>query len=798
MPQTATISVVTNLVLMAAFAGSWANAAVETAPLPAIIPKPQRIEMAPGRFEFDEDTRILAEGEARPIAHRLAQLIEPATGFDLRVVRDFPRSGRVVHMRLFGDCADLGPEGYEMIVSPHRVQLNAATPNGLFYGVQTIRQMLPPEIEKGKPVRNVEWSIPVCTITDRPKFKWRGMHLDESRHFFGMEFVKKYIDLIALHKMNVFHWHLVDDGGWRLEIKGHPRLTEIGAWRVKTDRWDQSALRFPGRDSGEDLYGGFYTQEQVKEIVRYAADRFVTIVPEIEMPGHSMPVLAAYPALQPVDPKSAEPPVKNGRPRFNMVNPGSEYTFTFLQSVLDEVLELFPSEYIHIGADEVWKEPWSNCPDCQKRIRTEGLNGVDELQSYFVKRIENYLWEKGRRLIGWDEILEGGLAPRSTVMSWRGTKGGIAAAKQGHDVVMSPAPTCYFDYPYERTTLPQVYFYRPIPKDLTPEEGARILGAQGNVWTEWMPTRERVEWMTFPRMLALAEAVWTDGENRDYDDFTARLAPYYRRLDALDTRYYVPPPSAEYDAVIFADRATVRLLSSGVPGMKLHYTLDGSDPTASSPVYSAPLVVTKPAKIRAKMIKPAGPISETFALDCVQFSPEAGSNFQPGVDVKFAKGDFAAVPDFATLKGVMSSVLPFIDYRPYDNQDRFALEYSGYFKVEADGPHTFTLGSDDGSVLEIAGAVVVNNDGLHGYREVSSRVMLKKGYYPFRLRYFEADGAESLQIFVQAPGDGARKRIGPGMAFRRGTPGAPAPRARPAAPTKPGRAIAVGGGQKGR
>jgi hexosaminidase len=380
-------------------------------------------------------------------------------------------------------------------------------------------------------VTGVTWTLPQTEIQDKPRFPWRGILLDVGRHFMPTEFIKTFIDLLARYKMNVFHWHLTEDQGWRIEIEQYPKLTEIGAWRTENGK----------------PYGGYYTRAEVEEIVEYAQQRFVTVVPEIELPGHALAALAAYPEFSctggPFRIEEDEGIFKD------VYCAGNEHTFEFLENILTEVIGLFPSPYIHIGGDECPKDRWKTCPKCQARIKAEGLNNEEELQSYVIKRIERFLNAHDKKLIGWDEILEGGLAPDATVMSWRGMEGGIKAAKQGHDVIMTPTSHCYFDYyqseQYEleprahRGYLPleTVYDFEPIPDGFTPEQAKHILGSQGNIWAEYISTPQQVQYMNFPRMCALAEVVWSDKSQRNLDDFLARLSKHYARFDILGVNY---------------------------------------------------------------------------------------------------------------------------------------------------------------------------------------------------------------------------------------------------------------------
>lgn len=430
----------------------------------------------------------------------------------------------------------LGNEGYKLSVNQNGVSIRGNSGAGLFYGMQTLFQLIS---DDGR-------GVPFVEITDHPRFVYRGLHLDVGRHMFPPQFIKKYIDLLAHHKMNRFHWHLTEDQGWRIEIKKYPKLQEVAAYRKETVVGHASSRTRGKAEYDGKRYGGFYTQDEVKDIVRYAAEKHVTIVPEIEMPGHAQAALAAYPNLGCT---GGPYEVATTWGVFEEVFcAGREDSFVFLQDVLDEVIALFPGKYIHIGGDECPKTRWEKCPHCQQRIKAEKLKDEHELQSYFIQRVEKYLNSKGRQIIGWDEILEGGLAPNATVMSWRGEEGGIAAAKQNHDVIMTPGNWCYLDH-YQDTTgneplaiggytpVSEVYSYEPVPSQLTAEEAKHILGAQGNVWTEYMKTSDHVEYMVYPRAVAMAEVVWSPKESRDYKDFVHRMKTHVKRLEDWGVNY---------------------------------------------------------------------------------------------------------------------------------------------------------------------------------------------------------------------------------------------------------------------
>lgn len=483
----------------------------------AFIPKPQNTLVGKGSFYINAKTYIQADENSFE-ANYLKEAIQIQTGLHLKITSK-NNSKNIQLVLLEPKIANFNKEQYEIVVSDTKIIISALTNQGLFYGIQTLLQMVPFE-------KKNEIAIPWIKISDAPKYAWRGMHLDVCRHYFPISFIKKYIDYLAHYKMNTFHWHLTEDQGWRIEIKKYPKLTEVGAWRNGS-----MVGRYDDQKFDDKRYGGFYTQEEIKEVVAYASQRHITIVPEIEMPGHSLAALAAYPELS-----CTGGPFEVGKKWgvFDDVYCPKEETFTFLENVLSEVMALFPSEYIHIGGDECPKTRWKSCAHCQKIIKEKGLKDEHELQSYFIQRVEKFVNSKGRKIIGWDEILEGGLAPNAAVMSWRGTEGGIAAAKQKHYVVMTPGSHCYFDHYQGKpeneplaiggfTSLEKVYNFNPMPKELDLEEQKYILGAQANVWTEYILTPEQVEYMIMPRMSALAEVLWGTANPENFIDFKTRL-----------------------------------------------------------------------------------------------------------------------------------------------------------------------------------------------------------------------------------------------------------------------------------
>ena len=514
----------------------------------AVIPRPSVLTPAAGHFALSAHTVLRTDPAFAAVARRFSLDVERATGWQLVVSRaTTPVTGAIRLVRVRGrDTLALGAEGYSLDVTPKGVTVRAAHAAGAFYALESFRQLLPAAIYRSAPIGLIAWSAPAVHIEDVPRFAWRGAHLDAGRHFMPKEFVKKYIDLLAHHKMNRFHWHLTEDQGWRIEILKYPRLTEIGSCRAQTLVGpyvaDPAKRVFDGTP-----HCGFYTQDDVREVVAYAAERFVTVVPEIEMPGHAQAAITAYPHLGVRRDTTVDVMQVWGISDF-ILN-ADDSTVTFMQDVLREVLTLFPSQYIHIGGDEAGKSQWQASPQIQARIKSLGLKDEHELQSWFIRQMDTFLTKNGRRMIGWDEILEGGLAENATVMSWRGYNGGIAAAKANHDVVMAPGSHTYFDH-YQSLDksreplaiggylpLDTVYAFEPVPAVLTSAEAAHILGAQAQLWTEYIRDPKELEFMAFPRMSALAEALWTPKPRRDFADFMQRLPAHLQRLDAMDVKY---------------------------------------------------------------------------------------------------------------------------------------------------------------------------------------------------------------------------------------------------------------------
>ena len=719
---------------------------------PEIIPQPERLEVREGTFRIKASTPILTDGSqgALQVASYLGDRFRRVTGWDMPV-GTFQEPAKGIVLKLDGG-PDLGAEGYTLDVGKDAAVIVAHQPAGLFYGVQTLFQLLPPEIYSEGKADKVRWVAPAVSITDRPRFAYRGMHLDVCRHFFDVAFVKRYIDYLAMHKFNTFHWHLTEDQGWRIEIKAYPKLQSISSKRretqiAKSDRYDGKP------------HGGYYTQDEVRDVVAYAAQRHITVIPEIEMPGHSIAALTAYPEL------SCTGGPFEVRRRWGVSEDiycaGKEATFTFLENVLTEVMALFPSPYIHIGGDEAPKARWNACPDCRRRMRQEHLRDANALQSYFVKRIETFLNAHGRRLIGWDEILEGGLAPDATVMSWRGMEGGIAAARQGHDVIMTPSSHLYFDgYQADPAIEPlaigywapieKVYAFEPVPKALTPAEAVHVLGAQANLWTEYIATQEYAEYMVLPRMSALAEVVWSPKAARSWPDFSQRLQRQYRRLDAAGAAYRVPTPGvAPRWALASGDTL---FLQPGVDYGVVRYTTDGGQPGEATPVGPQLLIAKDHVTLKAQTLLPNGRASSIIRQPVLvtDRAPE-GRYFGLAYETYTGKvGPFMPDPRRLKLHASGNCFLPALDEVSHP-EDGFFVRFSGLLAIPAEGTYTFYICGDDGASLTIDGRRVVGHDS-YSARPVMGNAKLLEGEHEVVIDYFEHQGAQSLSLEVEGPG----------------------------------------------
>ena len=610
-----------------------------------VIPLPQEVSLTQENpFKLNENV-LIAYPENNALLQRnaefLSEYIQQATNYAPKT-KAIAAGEQVKNAIVLGlDPSIANKEGYVLTTTPEGININGQTENGVFYGIQTLRKSIPAEAKEATIL------IPAGEIKDEPRFSYRGMHLDVGRHFFPKEFMKKYIDLLALHNMNTFHWHLTDDQGWRIEIKKYPKLTEIGSQRSRT---------VIGRNTQEydnTPYGGFFTQEEAKEIVKYAQERYITVIPEVDLPGHMLAALAAYPEM------GCTGGPYEVCPRWGIFEDvlciGNDQTMQFLEDVMNEIIEIFPSKYVHIGGDEAPRTRWEKCQKCQARIKTEGLKAdknhtaEDRLQSYCMTRIEEFLNSKGRQIIGWDEILEGDVAPNATVMSWRGMEGGIKAAQLGHDVIMTPTSFCYFDYYQTADTkdeplgiggyvpIEKVYSLKPVPAVLTEEQSKHILGAQANLWTEYIHSSEHVEYMVLPRMAALAEVQWTQPEKKDFKDFTKRLArlmKFYQR-DGFNYAKHVFDLKVDFTPDVTKKAVVVTL--STIDDAPIYYTLDGTEPTTASLKYTEPVSITETADFQAVVIRPEGNskvVNKKISFNKATYCP-IELTFQPSEKYKF-------------------------------------------------------------------------------------------------------------------------------------------------------------------
>ncbi|MDO3627700.1 family 20 glycosylhydrolase [Mucilaginibacter sp. BT774] len=729
-------------------------------PYMGIVPAPVSVKKASGEFILGQQTILLADSLNNKAVNFFTEYIH--SKLNLRNDAKINTGESVANSIVFTEKGTEGlpDQGYRLTITPQQVII-AGRGAGLFYGIQTLLQLIP--VDHGATIK-----LQCAQIEDYPRFGYRGFMLDVCRHFFSVEFVKKTIDMMAYYKLNNFHWHLTDDQGWRIEIKKYPRLTEIGSKRAQTvigNYHDRTPQQFDNTP-----YGGFYTQDQIREVVKYAADRYITVVPEIEMPGHSMAALAAYPELS-CDPGKTYKTYETWGVVKDVYCP-SDKTFDFLQDVLTEVMELFPSRYIHIGGDEVPKEAWKNSAFCQKLIKKLKLKNEEELQSYFIQRIEKFVNSKGRSIIGWDEILEGGLSPNATVMSWRGEEGGIAAARQGHNVIMTPGNGgLYLDHAQSRigeplsiggyTPLSATYSYNPTPAALNADQQKFVMGVQANLWTEYIPTEPKVEYMLYPRLLALSEVAWSPLANKNFKNFSeARLPNQLAFLDKNNYNYRVPSViGTQQDTIMFGSSLNVAL-KSPVAGAKIYYTIDSYTPRETDIEYHSPMTYDVPQDqyrdLQTIVITPSGKrsqVTHTVMYNKAPLAPVAYQGNATGLKYQYMQGTFTSTNDLTKAAVIDSGIAKSFNLSVLKkNNPGFGVIYNGFIRIDADGLYQFSTRSDDGSVLVIDDQPVVNNDGKHPIAEQGGAVALQKGYHKFTLKYFDAGAVSALRVYMTTPG----------------------------------------------
>ena len=736
-----------------------------------VIPKPRSVETGTGAFSLSRETNIVAKGTAgRRSAEVLNNAIQKRFGFKLKVAKKAQTNAIV----LDDGGYDGGPMGMDdLSVTADEYVLNVEADKiyirgreqGRFYAIQSLLQLMPIAPANGI-------GVPMVKITDAPRFRYRGMHLDISRHFQPVEFVKRYIDLMSQYKFNYFHWHLTDDQGWRIEIKKYPRLTEVGSRRPETVK-ERNLTPYIGDGIP---HGGFYTQEQIKDVVKYARERHITVVPEIELPGHASAAIAAYPQLG--CKADYQYKVQTTWGIFKEVFCPTDETFKFLEDVLEETIKLFPdSPYIHIGGDEVLKDHWKESAFVQELKKKENLKDEHEVQSYFVRRIEKFINSKGKKIIGWDEILEGGLAPNATVMSWRGMKGGIEAAKAKHDVIMTPTDYVYFDYgqgdpAYEPLNigsyvpLEKVYSFEPVPKELTPDEAKHIIGGQANIWTEYIKTPSHVEYMAFPRMLALAEVVWSQPEDKDYADFLRRLNSHLPLLDAQNVNYRIPEPGGLQNVITQDEKVSITLRPAS--GTRVHYTVDGTPPDERSPVYEKPIELAlkegEAAALKTIVINAAGRKSSIYAGTIVRDKmrePVERAETKQGVTYTVFIPREGGCGEGERKSGETRSIfLNQFANQGVDLKQPFSVTYDGYFRAPTDGVYEFQVDSTWDATVVLSGGMIIDDVGTKDRRVKSAIIPLKAGLHRISIRYNHRGGDAAFRFRWGIKGQGLRQAGG--------------------------------------
>lgn len=712
-----------------------------------LIPQPTNVQWGQGGYTLTAKTTISCDNASlRPAAAYLAKLLATPTGYAFR-----QKKGKG-SIRLM--LTNKGISGSYQLQSDMRgITIKGADYRGVVNGIATLRQLLPVQIESREAVKRV-WTVPAVSITDTPKFAWRGMELDCSRHFFTRDEVMELLDVLALYKINKFHWHLTDDQGWRIEIKKYPLLTQYGAWRTynnqdtvcinRAQKEDNPALMPAAKNvRGDGKYGGFYTQDDIRAIVSYARDRGIDVIPEIDMPGHSLAAIANYKRL------SCFEQTGWGKLFTTPLCPGKDHMLDFCKDVWREVFSLFPGEYVHIGGDEVDQKNWKTCPDCQRRIKEQHLKNEHELQAWFLHEMEKFINANGRKMIGWDEIIEGGLSATSTVMWWRNWNPSAPkqAADHGNSVILTPNTEFYLDYDGDAAGMQKIYGYNMRPNGVTEANSHLVLGVQGNLWTEWVPTRERMYFQSFPRMLAVAELGW-NGTGKDWDGFNRRVVAHYPRLQQLGVTYRIPPLTGFHRVNVFTDEAQVKVDCQD-PSAVIRYTTDGSIPQASSQRYTAPLRVTSTTDFAFRLFGTDGRKDNTvhFRYQKEDYAPAVSAdNVNPGLQVVWHEYDGSGCADIekAPINGTYTVDKVEI---PKEVSGNIGLVITGYIDVPEDGIYTFALLSDDGSWLKVDGQMVVDNDGDHSPQEVVGQHAMRKGLHPIEVRYFDHNGGQlSLRV----------------------------------------------------
>ncbi|WP_276165992.1 family 20 glycosylhydrolase [Zobellia alginiliquefaciens] len=725
----------------------------------ALLPKPASMELGEGSFKIFADTKLVSTDDSQTKAVALlAELLDRASDFSLETTAAADQNSIV-----FTTVEGLEKGGYTLDVNADKVIIGASDENGFFNAVATLRQLLPVTIESADTKQN-EWFVPAVSIKDQPRFQWRGMHMDFSRHFFKMEEVKSFLDYMALYKMNTYHMHLTDDQGWRMEIKKYPLLTEKGAWRIPNNQDSICNTRAVENElykidesnfkevDGERKYGGFFTQEEIKEIIAYAGERNITVIPEIDMPGHFKSAIDNYPYLS-----------CNEDSGWDTVFTypaclGKETTYEFMKNILSEVVEIFPYEYIHIGGDEVNIKSWEKCPHCQKAIKENDLADEHELQSHFNRDIEKFLHSKGKKLMGWDEIVEGGLTKEATIMWWRGWRPDALkkAAENGNDVVITTTDAYYFDYLNEGNPLERIYGYEPVPESFTKEQSENVMGIQANLWSEWIPNFKRLQYQAFPRMLAVAENGWAPKEGKDFATFNTRVEKQYDRLDVLGVHYYIPAVKGLDREIAIVDSTSVLLeLAYPLEGVEIFYTKDGSIPTRNSLKYEKPFTVKDTMTIKARAYRDdIFNDIKTAKVVKTEYVDAATANIkEKGLMCYIVKGKFKEVDDIKAWTNAKWEKVDSVDIADFKGEKNFNLVYTGYFYADKDDIYEFETRSDGGDYLYVSDKLVVDNSGWHGPRKRFGKIALRKGWHPIILKYRPSDNQRVIEVKYAPQGE---------------------------------------------
>lgn len=718
-----------------------------------LIPQPTELIVKDGTFTLDANTRIVYnKKELAEAAGYLQKAVKKQTGHSL-ALDETATTGNNIFMTINPDLGS--KDKYTLAIDGNEIRLAGSNPRAVVQGIQTIRQFLPP-IDNG----TMRVLLPAVSITDEPAWEWRGMMMDVARHFFDKEEVKRFLDMMAIYKFNKFHWHLTDDQGWRVEIKKYPLLTEQGGWRT-FNKHDRTCMALAKEEDNPDYelpqkrlrnendtieYGGFYTQEDIREIIAYAAERGIDVIPEIDMPGHFSSAIQVYPELSCFNRTSW------GELFSAPICPGKDHTISFCKDIFTEIFELFPYEYVHMGADEVDMDNWIKCPHCQARIRKEKLKNEKELHSWFVREMKGFFEENGKKLIGWDEIIDGGLPEGAVVMWWRTwSKDAVhTATAKGSEVILTPNSHNYFDYKQDYSTLRKLYEFDPVPAGLTAEQKTFVKGVQANCWAEYIPSYQRLEYLIMPRMFALSEVAWR-GENReDWGNFYQRMIPHFSRLDSMEVNYR-PLDLPDLHTVSAFIGSTQVVWNHPLPEVSIHYTTDGTMPTRESKRYEEPFTLSETTDFILRFYRPNGTASGIEKTTYRKEEYQAGSNLsftEKGLKCVWHEGIFSKCNEIESVPAIETYHVEHI-LIPEGVGGKRGLVYTGFIKVDKDDIYTFILGSDDGSMLYINDDRVVDNDGAHGPVTLSGQKALSAGYHEIKLYYFDRNNGGFIDLELQ-------------------------------------------------